>query len=532
MSRTPYIVGNWKMHKTIAEAEAFVQALLPRVAAVDGVDFGVCPSFLALQAVVDSARGSQLAVFAQTMHEDDSGRLHRRGLGAHARRGRRRTASCSGTPSGASTSARPTRRCARRCPRRSRRGSCRSSAWARRRRSASAARPRTAAPPGHRRTSRDVPAERLADVVIAYEPVWAIGTGKTATPEQAQEARRLHPRARRRPRRGRRRAGPHPLRRLGQAGQPRRAARPARRGRRARRRREPRPGRLRRDDRRRAERGMTVPAVCLVVLDGWGLAPEGPGNAVVAGRHAGVRPPVGGAPAHHAHRQGRGRRPARGADGQLGGRPPQPRRRAPSCRQDLARIDAAVREGSLAENEVLLAALDDAPRVHLIGLVSEGGVHSADRHLKALDRDRGRAHGVEDLVIHAFTDGRDTSPTSGARRVADVEDDMPRGRRGPGRQRHRPLLRHGPRQALGPHAEGASTCSWRARPSTTPRRARRPSARAYERGETDEFITADHGGGGGPHPARRQRHRLQLPPRPHAPDHARSSPRWSTGTRP
>src|SRR5439155_10545283 len=52
--------------------------------------------------------------------------------------------------------------------------------------------------------------------------------------------------------------------------------------------------------------------------------------------------------------------------------------------QDLARIDAAVEDGSLAENEVLQAAIADAPRLHLIGLVSDGGVHSSDRHLRAL----------------------------------------------------------------------------------------------------------------------------------------------------
>jgi 2,3-bisphosphoglycerate-independent phosphoglycerate mutase len=46
------------------------------------------------------------------------------------------------------------------------------------------------------------------------------------------------------------------------------------------------------------------------------------------------------------------------------------------------RIDEAVEDGSLAENDVLLEALRDCPAVHLIGLVSEGGVHSADRHLK------------------------------------------------------------------------------------------------------------------------------------------------------
>jgi 2,3-bisphosphoglycerate-independent phosphoglycerate mutase len=88
--------------------------------------------------------------------------------------------------------------------------------------------------------------------------------------------------------------------------------------------------------------------------------------------------------------------------------------------QDLARIDRAVEDGSLAENEVLREAMKDAPRVHLIGLVSGGGVHSSIRHLEALVRLAGERD-VEDLVIHAFTDGRDTSPTSGVRSLAEVE---------------------------------------------------------------------------------------------------------------
>src|SRR5579884_1377322 len=52
--------------------------------------------------------------------------------------------------------------------------------------------------------------------------------------------------------------------------------------------------------------------------------------------------------------------------------------------QDLKRIDDAVADGSFASNEVLLAALRDAPRVHIIGLTSDGGVHSGDAHLRAL----------------------------------------------------------------------------------------------------------------------------------------------------
>ena len=71
--RTPFIAGNWKMHKTIAEAEELIGALLPRVAAVDGVDVASAPPFIALQAAVDSTRGSRVQVYAQNMHEEDSG---------------------------------------------------------------------------------------------------------------------------------------------------------------------------------------------------------------------------------------------------------------------------------------------------------------------------------------------------------------------------------------------------------------------------------------------------------------------------
>src|ERR1700694_5077216 len=71
--RTPLIAGNWKMYKTIAEAEAFIQALLPRVSTADGVDVAVCPSYLALQALLDSTRGSRVEVFAQNMHSAPEG---------------------------------------------------------------------------------------------------------------------------------------------------------------------------------------------------------------------------------------------------------------------------------------------------------------------------------------------------------------------------------------------------------------------------------------------------------------------------
>src|SRR5207344_3084419 len=71
--RVPLIAGNWKMNKTVAEAEEFIQALLPRVSTADRVDVAICPPFTALQAMVDSARGSRVEVYAQNMHHADSG---------------------------------------------------------------------------------------------------------------------------------------------------------------------------------------------------------------------------------------------------------------------------------------------------------------------------------------------------------------------------------------------------------------------------------------------------------------------------
>ena len=62
-----------------------------------------------------------------------------------------------------------------------------------------------------------------------------------------------------------------------------------------------------------------------------------------------------------------------------------------------------------ASNEVIREAMSGAPRVHLLGLVSDGGVHSGFTHLAALIALAGKL-GVPELVVHAFTDGRDTLP--------------------------------------------------------------------------------------------------------------------------
>ncbi len=155
--------------------------------------------------------------------------------------------------------------------------------------------------------------------------------------------------------------------------------------------------------------------------------------------------------------------------------------------QDLTRIDEAVASGDLSSNSVLRDAFTGADRVHLIGLVSDGGVHSGFKHLEALIRLAASLE-VPDLVLHAFTDGRDTLPESGAGYLETVQgwmDDagagrigsivgrywaMDRDRRWDRVQRAYDLLVHG--RAEHRAASGAEA-----------------AREAYARGETDEFIT-------------------------------------------
>lgn len=92
--------------------------------------------------------------------------------------------------------------------------------------------------------------------------------------------------------------------------------------------------------------------------------------------------------------------------------------------QELQRINVAIREGELEQNKVLLSAFDQArianKTLHFIGLVSDGGVHSHTSHLKALC-DLAQKNNVEDVAIHAFTDGRDTDPRSGYTYIEDLQ---------------------------------------------------------------------------------------------------------------
>ncbi len=187
MSRTPFIVGNWKMNKTVAEAEAFIQALLPRVGAVDEVEVAICPAFTALQAMVDSARGSSVQVFAQTMHWADSGAftgevsapmLSELDVAGVVLGHSERRAHFGETDRGLQAKV-PYALDAGLVP-----ILCVGETEEERERGDTERRLRHQVREGLEK----VPLQRLGEVVIAYEPVWAIGTGRVATPEQAQDA--------------------------------------------------------------------------------------------------------------------------------------------------------------------------------------------------------------------------------------------------------------------------------------------------------------------------------------------------------
>jgi 2,3-bisphosphoglycerate-independent phosphoglycerate mutase len=160
-----------------------------------------------------------------------------------------------------------------------------------------------------------------------------------------------------------------------------------------------------------------VRPVVLVVLDGWGLAEPGPGNAV----ELADTPVFDELWERWPHTTLTAWGPAVGLpEGQMGNSEVGHLNLGAGAvvKQDLLRIDEAVEDGSFFENEVLRAACD-TERLHLLGLVSAGGVHASMGHLKALI-ELASDQGVEDVVIHAFTDGRDTNPDSGAGYVAEV----------------------------------------------------------------------------------------------------------------
>jgi len=154
-----------------------------------------------------------------------------------------------------------------------------------------------------------------------------------------------------------------------------------------------------------------------VILDGWGLAPPGPGNAV----ELADTPVFDRLWAEYPHATLNASGEAVGLPhGQMGnsevghltigsGR---------VLFQDLMRVNEAIADGSFFENPALVGAFERGKSVHLLGLVSYGGVHSHMDHVQALLR-----FAPEKTWIHAFTDGRDVSPTSAVRDLAELPTD-------------------------------------------------------------------------------------------------------------
>ncbi len=183
--RTPYIAANWKMHKTVAEAAAFIDALLPRIAATQN-DVVVCPPFTALTAVVERRYGTAVKVAAQNMHEEGSGAftgevsaamlveldVEAVVLGHSERRqyfGETDEALSRKVPAALAAGLEPIL-CVGESEQARDDGETEAVL--------------------ERQLQGDLAAldsKQIDGVVIAYEPIWAIGTGRTATPEQAQE---------------------------------------------------------------------------------------------------------------------------------------------------------------------------------------------------------------------------------------------------------------------------------------------------------------------------------------------------------
>jgi 2,3-bisphosphoglycerate-independent phosphoglycerate mutase len=215
------------------------------------------------------------------------------------------------------------------------------------------------------------------------------------------------------------------------------------------------------------------PLVALVILDGWGCAPPGPGNAV----ELADTPVFDGLWQAYPHTTLDASGPAVGLPpGQMGNSEVGHLTIGSGRRlyQDLMRVNQAISDRSLFENEALKGAFARGKRAHLLGLVSRGGVHSHIDHVKAL-----LEFAPEKTWIHAFTDGRDVSPHAAIHDLAELPAEqiatvvgryyaMDRDQRWDRTQRAFDALLHG----VGIQAQNASEAV----------------QASYDAGVTDEFI--------------------------------------------
>ena len=168
---------------------------------------------------------------------------------------------------------------------------------------------------------------------------------------------------------------------------------------------------------------MSTKPLVLIILDGWGLRAERDHNAVALANPSSFRDLLARYPSGTLDASGEevGLPAGQMGNSEVGhtnlgaGR---------VVYQDLTRIDKSIREGSFFDRPALHAAMDrcagGAHTLHLIGLLSDGGVHSHQRHLHALV-DLAKRRAVDRVVVHVITDGRDTSPTGGRGYLANLE---------------------------------------------------------------------------------------------------------------
>jgi 2,3-bisphosphoglycerate-independent phosphoglycerate mutase len=170
----------------------------------------------------------------------------------------------------------------------------------------------------------------------------------------------------------------------------------------------------------------------LVVLDGWGIRADPTNNAIAMAR----TPVYDAMVARYPHAQLIASGEAVGLPaGQMGNSEVGHMNMGAGrvVYQDLTRIDKSIRDGELFESPALAASMDrctgDAHALHFVGLVSDGGVHSHQRHLHALIQMAAR-RGVSRVFVHVITDGRDASPTGAAKYIPELEAVMQAARTG------------------------------------------------------------------------------------------------------
>ena len=166
--------------------------------------------------------------------------------------------------------------------------------------------------------------------------------------------------------------------------------------------------------------------VCLIVIDGWGIAPAGPGNAITQAK----TPAMTGIATNGLSAVVEASGLAVGLPAGVMGNSEVGHLTIGAGRvqfQDLERINFSIEDGSFYKMpeivEMLAAAKAGTGRLHMLGLVSDGGVHSHIDHLKCFLRAAKTEPGVSSFV-HFFADGRDTPPTSAAKYLADLQGFM------------------------------------------------------------------------------------------------------------